>query len=284
MDERDWTLLSLIGQNLSLSDIAKKFYMSQPALSYRIKKIETYFNAELLLRDNRRLQITPQGEQVIDFANKYLNNIEILQETIYSLDSEPKGPLRIGASNAIAQYLLPNILSEYHSLHPKVDLNLVTGFSDSLVDLLKDNQIHIAFLRDDIKWNFYKRKLLSENIYLVSKYPINIKELPSLPRITYKTNPSLKELISNWWTKRFDVPPKITMTVDDAGACKEIVRTGLGYAILPSLTLENTDELYKIPLKKNSTENLKRDTWVYANKSAEEYITAKAFLSFLISD
>ncbi len=281
MDERDWILLSLIGQDKSLSEIAEELYISQPALSYRIKKIESYFNTELVKRNNRRLQVTPQGAEAIKFANLYLTKIDNLRQNIVSIGNKPQGALIIGASSAIAEYMLPTILSEYSALYPDVELNLVTGFSDYLIGLLRENKIHVAFLREDIEWVFYKRKISSEDIYLVSKDPIDIKELPNLSRVTFKTNPSLQEIISNWWDRNFTTPPYITMTVDNAGACKEIIKTGLGYSIMPDLTLGDTNALQKVPLFKNEKEQLKRHTWIYGSSHAEEYITSKSFLEYV---
>jgi DNA-binding transcriptional LysR family regulator len=282
MEHRDWTLLSLISQDKSISQISEELYISQPALSYRLKRIESFFNTELFIRTNKGLQTTPQGERVINLANQYLERMEELNEDILSLSDTPKGPLRIGASNAIAQFHLPKLLSKFHSLYTEIDLNLTTGFSDQLMKLLTENKIHVAFLRENIEWASYKKKLDSDDIYLVSKHPIQIDELPYISRVTYKTNLSLANLISNWWTQHFKLPPKVTMEVDNAEACTAIIRAGLGYAILPGLTLGDTNDLYMKELYTKDNEKLTRGVWMYTSQRAQDYITANTFVQYIL--
>lgn len=281
MDERDWYLLSLIGEKKSLSQVSEELFISQPALSYRIKKIEEYFGTELLIRTNRGLQVTPQGEQVIQYANEYRQNLKRLKEDIYTIENNVKGPLNIGAASAVAQYLLPAVLSKFHSIHQDVDLNLMTGFSPTLIEHLMQNKIHLAFLREDIEWSSYKKLLASDGIYLVSKEPINIAELPQLNRVEYKTNLSLKMILDSWWAQHFKTSPKISMVVDNAEACKEMVRNGLGYAILTGLTLNNQEDLSCVPLENKNGERLMRYTWIYATEEAVSYLTVNKILEFI---
>lgn len=281
MDERNWFLLSLIGERKSLTQVSEELFISQPALSYRIKKMEEYFGTELLIRTNKGLQVTPQGELVIQYANEYIQSLKRLKEDIYTIEHSVKGPLNIGASSAVAQYLLPSVLSKFHSIHQNVDLNLLTGFSPTLIEHLMQNKIHIAFLREDIEWSGYKKLLASDGIYLVSKEPVHITDLPQLNRVEYKTNLSLKMILDGWWAQNFKTSPRISMMVDNAEACKEMVRKGLGYAILTGLTLNNQEDLSCVPLENMNGERLMRHTWIYATDEAASYLTVKKILEFI---
>ncbi|GGK01574.1 putative HTH-type transcriptional regulator YraN [Lentibacillus kapialis] len=280
MDERDWYLLSLIGKKASLSQISEELFISQPALSYRINKIEEFFGVDLLIRTNKGFQVTTEGEILIKYTNQHLENVNRIREDMYSIKDIIKGPLKIGASSAIAQYLLPPVLSKFHTVYKDVNLNLTTGFSPTLIENLIQNKIHIAFLREDIEWNSYKKLLASDGIYLVSRYPIQIANLPYLNRVEYKTNLSLRTIIDNWWSQHFKQRPVTSIIADNAEACKEMVRNELGYAILTGLTLNNQSDLSYVPLKSNN-EKLMRHTWIYATKEAMNYVTVRTFLDFL---
>ena len=105
-------------------------------------------------------------------------------------------------------------------------------------------------------------------------------DIPNMTRVNYKTNFSLKNLIDNWWTDHFNSHPKSVIEVDNAEACKEVVRSGLGYSILTGLTLNNQDDLYCLPLSSKQFD-LKRNVWMYASEQAMQYITVRSFWDYI---
>lgn len=281
MEERDWILLMKLGEGKNISQISEELFITQPALTYRINKIENEFGTKLFIRSNKGLKPNQQGAYVIQYAGQMLKDLQHTKEHVLSMSSHVKGTINIGASNAIAQYILPNLLSKFLNRYPEVEPHVLTGFSPYLTDLLINEKIHVAFLREDLEWLHYKKFLTKEAIYLVSKEPVEIENLPSLPRINYKTNQSLKSLMDVWWSKHFQKPPYITMEVDNGDVCLEIVRAGLGYAFLTELGLSKEKNLWRMPLVNHLSEPLERETWLYGSKASENYYTVKAFLDFI---
>ena len=145
MDDLDWKIMMLIYNNKSLSKISDELFLSQPAITYRIRKIEKFFQTKLISRTNKGYQITLQGEMVAKYAKEHLEHMKKLQEDIFSSKDMVQGKLYIGASSAIAQYLLPPLLSDFLNRNDKVSIDLITGFSPSLTESLHHNKIHIAF-------------------------------------------------------------------------------------------------------------------------------------------
>lgn len=281
VEERDWIMLTKIGEGKNISQVSEELFITQPALTYRINKIESEFGTKLFIRGNKGLKPNHQGEYVIQYAEKMLKELQNTREEVLSMSSLVKGKIYIGASNAIAQYILPNLLSKFLKLFPEVEPHVLTGFSPYLTDLLINEKIHVAFLREDLEWLHFKQFLTKETIYLVSHEQVEIENLPMLPRINYKTNQSLKSLIDVWWSKSFQKPPNITMEVDNGDVCLEIVRAGLGYAFLTELGLSKEKSLWRAPLTNHLGEPLQRETWLYGSKESENYYTVKAFLNFI---
>ncbi len=204
------------------------------------------------------------------------------RESIFTMEGQIKGTIRIGSSDAVAKYLLPDILSTFLAHHPSVDVKLVTGFTSKIANLLSHGEIHIALLRENIGPNAYQHLLSTENLYLVSNSPVELTDLPSLARINYITNPSLQMLINQWWSTHFQVPPTISMEVDSAETCKELVRAGLGYAILTGLLLASEPDLHCRPLYDHNHQPLRRETWIYSTNEALSYLSVRTFIEFLI--
>lgn len=281
MDDKDWLILTQIDKERSISKLAVDLYTTQPALTYRIKKIESFFNTKLFYRNNLGLHPTLQGELVIQYAKRMVKNMEELHEKISSLDDKVTGTLHIGATSAISKYLLPEVLSKFLQKYPDVAVTIITGFSSDLMRNLASNHVHLVILREDIEWNHYKRCISSENVSLVSKFPLELSELLQLPRINFKTNPSLKSLIDEWWKENFNEPPNIIMEVDSSETCVEMVKSGLGYAILPDLPLKNNTELIYAPLLNKQNTSIKRHSWIYGSEEAKNYIAVRKFIEFL---
>lgn len=281
MDDKDWAILTLLDRERSISKLSAELFLSQPALTYRIHKIEKMFNSQLFVRSKAGLHPTPQGELLIKHAKQILKKIEEIREEIYALEGKIKGTIHLASSDAVATYLLPGLLSKFLLHYPDIELKVVTGFSSDMMKLLTTNEAHLAILRENIEWKHYKQLLLTEGIYLVSKSPIRLDNLPRLPRINYKTNPSLKSLINDWWGNKFQEPPNITMEVDNTSACKEMVKYGLGYAILPELCLIKERELFREKIVDHLGKPLQRQTWVYGSIEALNYVSVSTFSKFI---
>lgn len=281
MNYDDLLLLKSIKEHENISRVSESMFLSQPAITYRLNKIEGLFNTQLFIRSNKGIQITPQGHLVISFAIDYIEKFDRLKEEVYTVGDEIQGPLMIGASDAIAQYLLPNYLSDFCTENPKVEINLKTGFSDEIRELLLNNKVHIAFSRENIPWKEHKSLISTDGIYLVSNKPISIKDLPKMTRIYYKTNPSLRNILDLWWKNNVNLPEKNIIEVDSAEACKELIRAGMGYSFLTGLIIKNENDLSYTQLKDRDNENLRRETWIYATNQSLKYVTSNSFWKYI---
>lgn len=147
--------------------------------------------------------------------------------------------------------------------------------------LLNSSGVHLGILRGDYNWTGSKTLLQTEQLFLISKKEVNLEEVPELPFINYKTDSSLKDIISKWWNNRYIEPPMITMETDRQETCKEMVKNDLGIAILPEICLRPSDELYKYPLFYKNGEPVTRDTWLMYNQEFLKLSTVRTFIDFL---
>lgn len=91
---------------------------------------------------------------------------------------------------------------------------------------MHNQEVHIAFVKGDHRWNDQKKLLFEESICIASKEPIDIRLLPALPRIDYQTDPLLKNDVDNWWSENYSQPPLVSINVDKADTCKKWLRMG----------------------------------------------------------
>lgn len=280
MDEKDWKILFKLYEEKSLTKTAEKLYISQPAISYRIKQIEVEFNTKIILRGKKGIEFTPQGDSLVKYSENMLSQLRKIKEDFQKLDKKVSGTLRLGVSSNFARYELSPLLKEFLNQYPDVEFNVKTGLSDAVIQLLQKEDIHIAITRGDHNWPGVMHLLKQEPLFIASKEPIHINDLPQLGRINYRTDHHLRTDIDNWWEFQFTKPPLITMEVDRIETCKEMVKNGLGYGIFPSISLKDDDDLFKIPLAKNG-EIILRKTSLLFRRNSLELSVVHAFAEFL---
>lgn len=281
MNDRDWEILKVLHEKQNLTQAAKALYISQPALTFRLQQIEESFGIKVAHRGRRGVEFTAQGECLVKYAREMIQKLRDTKEQIWNMQNSVTGILRLGVTGTFACYRLPSLLSQFISCYPGVEFNVKTGWSSEVVELLYKHEVHIGVIRGDHDWPEQKQLIMEEPLYIVSKNKIALEELPNLPRIDYKTDPSLKSTIDNWWIENFSNSPIISMQVDRIETCKELVYNGLGYAIMPGLTLKDKSGIFTIGLMSKDRVPIRRNTWLIYRKESLNLTLIKTFVEFL---
>ncbi|MCF2649055.1 MULTISPECIES: LysR family transcriptional regulator [Bacillaceae] len=292
MNEKDCLLLLYLQKEQNITKAAEHLFMTQPALTYRIRQLEKEFQVEILSKNGKNIRLTPAGEHLVEYAKRILSDLRKTKEFLLNLENELIGSLKIGVNSHFGLYNLPSILKDYIKMFPKVELNVDTGFSTEMMDLLVDGQIDVAIVRGDYNWSDGKYLLSEENVCIIANEPIDVKKLPRMPMINrkepkvllkYKTSPynPFEQSVEYWWNQRFIEPPIVTMKVDSYETCKEMVKKGLGYAIIPSVFLKQTDDLYNAPLIFKNGQEMKRRTWMYYREESMSLATVAEFVRYM---
>jgi DNA-binding transcriptional LysR family regulator len=281
MQEKDCLILQYLYEELNLTKAAERVYMTQPALTYRLRQLEREFQVEIISKNGKKVKFTPAGAYLVSYANKYLSDFREAKDYLLNMGDEVKGNLRIGVSSHFCQYNLPPILKEYTANYPNVHLNVDSGFSKEMMGLLNDGEIDVAIVRGDYNWSDKSYLLDEESICLITKQEINIEDLPSLPFINrkepfvlikYKNSKELSDVenISSWWNERYESSPNTTMLVDSYETCKEMVKMGLGFSIVPQAFIHSHDHdhLFCYDLAYKNGQKMKKRTWLLYRESS----------------
>lgn len=279
MDQKDWHIIVNLYEEGNITRTAKKLYISQPSLTYRIKQIEEEFKTQIIHRANKGIIFTSEGEILVQYAKQMLGMLQSTKEKISNLEGEMKGTLKLGASSNFALYELPDLLEGFISQYPDIDIQLNTGWSSKIVDHLNNENIHVGILRGEHIWKGAKEQLKSERLFVVSKNKITLSDLPDLNYIMFNTDRYLKNTFESWWRATYDVPPKITMELDRIETCKELVKRGIGYSLMPEISLKNEDDLYTLELKVEE-ESIIRDSWLFYREDLTDLNIVKAFIDY----
>ncbi|MCY8234968.1 LysR family transcriptional regulator [Priestia endophytica] len=281
MDKKDWRILEAVYAEKNITKAAERLYISQPTLTYRLQQIEKEFDIKLFYRGRRGVDFTDQGEMLVNYAKDMLKQRQKIEELLWNSGNEIRGTLRLSVSRTFAFYQLPQILKAFNEEFPKVEFNVNTGVNIEVLHSIYQQDSHIGIVRGEHSWPGKAVTLMQENIAILSSKKVNVEDLPSMRRISYKTDPTLEMVIDNWWKDNFSTPPISHMNVDNVEIAKRMVFNGLGYCIAPSIVLEDHDELHKIPLKDAKESPIIWNTRILYREELLELEMVKEFVHFI---
>ncbi len=119
----------------SFTAAAEHLYMSQPALSLAVKRVEDRVGAELFDRSRRPLALTDAGKAYIDTIRSIRHLEEDLSRQIEDLRNLATGTLSLGGTHFLNSYILAPILASFSKVYPGIQLSLA---EDSAADLEKE--------------------------------------------------------------------------------------------------------------------------------------------------
>lgn len=280
----EFQLLSVLAQEMNMRKASERLFVSQPALSQQLQTIEKDWGTKLFIRSQKGLALTPAGELVIQFVNDILTKEEKVREAIHSQQSGVSGTLKIAVASIVGQNWLPKVLKKYIDTYPQAKISLVTGWSSDILKSLYDDQVHIGIIRGAPDWKGVKLKLFSDPLFLVDRVITSPEQvlITDRPFIQFRSDSNYYQEIQDWWMRQFKTSPKRTIVVDQIETCKQMTFNGLGYSILPGITLNNTEkEIYKIPLLDEHGTPLKRDTWLLGYESSFQLKQVQAFVDLI---
>ena len=129
----------------SFSKAAENLYITQPALSMSVKKIEASLGMSLFDRSTRPLQLTEAGKIYIASIEKMIAVEDDMNRQIQDIHELRAGHLCIGGSHYINAYILPEVMTRFSEAYPGIELELIEASSALLAEMLEERMIDLTF-------------------------------------------------------------------------------------------------------------------------------------------
>ncbi len=282
MEDRDWLIVQALHAEKNITKAAQSLYMSQPALTARLQHIESEFGVQLVHRSTKGIQFTAEGDFLVESSADVVNRLNQIKSEIHNISEKNAGTLEIGASNYLTLYTLPGLLKRFKQIYPNVKFKVTTDWTKNIFSLIYNQKAHVGFVSVDYGGCKQPHMLYEEPICIASAEPFELADLPNLPRIDYKSDYLLKTQLDKWWRENFTQPPMLSMMVDKLENSKEMVRHGLGYALLPSRIVQDSG-LHKLIIQDKQGVPIMRKTWMISNEASLELPLVKLFVDFIKS-
>jgi DNA-binding transcriptional LysR family regulator len=254
MADRRLQVFHAVAKQLSFTKAAEVLFMTQPAVTFQIKQLEEHFNTRLFERGHGRIQLTPAGQVVLRYAEKILALSAELDTRVKEMTGGVSGPLLIGASMTISEFLLPRILGEFKAEHPDVQARLTVGNSETIENRVAEHTLDIGLIEAPSDQKSLATEVCCEDELQVVAAPghplvafaeIAPEALTAHPFVSREPGSGTREF-TDLYLKQRGVDPaqlRIVMELGSPEAIKGVVETGVGFAIMSRLTVEKERRL-----------------------------------------
>jgi len=234
----------------SFTKAATAMGVAQPMLSRQIRQLEVELHQSLLIRNGRGVTPTESGLLMLEHARGILHQVALAKEELSGTAGALAGPISIGLPPTLTKLITVPLTLAFKNALPQAKLSLTEGFSALMYESLRAGRIDMAVLYNPAPSQDLEMTLLHEDalILIASKKRINkkfqtllkpsiaLKDLSELPLIL-PSRPNAFRLLIEIEMQKLNVRPQITLEIDGINAILELVKEGLGFAVLPTYTL-----------------------------------------------
>lgn len=135
-----------LGRTLHFKQAASDCNISQSALSTALAELEKQLGLKLFERDNKKVLITPIGEEVLARAQQIVQQVEALEQFGTTILAPLSYPIKVGLIPTIAPYLLPKLLPELKRQYPHCELTIVEEQSAEVLKLVRQGELDTAII------------------------------------------------------------------------------------------------------------------------------------------
>jgi len=262
MPDRRLQAFHAVAKHGSFTKAADALCMTQPAVTFQIRQLEEYFNTRLFDRANGRIALTLAGVVALEYAERILALSAELDARLKEISGQEVGPLLIGASTTIAEFLLPKILGEFKSRYPGIVPRLIVANSEAVQQRVAECRLDLGFIEGDshlptvvadVCCEDELQIVCSPSHALAEQKTVPVKSLTEHAYISRELGSGTREVIDHYLQKAgFSLDSlQVVMEASSPEALKGLVATGLGFAIMSRATAEKEvrlGELVRIPL------------------------------------
>ncbi len=283
--------LRAIVEHGGVSKAAEILFIGQPAVTKRLRALESCYGANLMQRVSGRLRLTPAGEKVYTFAVQTLERNSLLIEDLQSL-AEGSDLLRLEVTYSIGEHFLPQLLVEFNEQFPEYKINSRLGYSKGIQTRLVTGLADLALMENAPDHpDILVQKWLEDELWLTvgphhylateNKFQIEPVQLNELSYVFRERQAAVRQTADTALHNIGVGNLNIKMEVGSTDAIVEILLRGSHASFLPRFVVEKlviNKELFHI---KVTNLIIKRTLWIARNRSSLDHHVAESFIRLL---
>ena len=228
----NYRVLCKVAQHKSFSGAAQELFLSQPAVSQSVRQLEEQLGMQLFVRSSKKVELTPQGSILYEYASSALGLLESAEQQLSGLQTLGAGQLRLGAGDITARHLLLPALERFHQLFNRT--------SASSLELLHAGRIDAAFvnlpIEDDritVHWESPVQDIFvaGQKFAELKDKPLTARQLARLPLIMLEHKANSRVYVQRFFLRQgVELQPEIELASYELMG--ELARINLGVSCM----------------------------------------------------
>lgn len=251
MEMRQFTYVNTVASCGSFTKAAAKLFISQPALSNYINKVEEELGVKLFDRSTNPITLTYAGEQYLKRTKVILTQIEDMTREMRDITHHMTGKIKLGFPGERIIYMLPLMLTPFKEKYPGIEVEVMTGPGNRLLENLRAGEVDFVFLPSWVEHKEFTQVTVAEDeLVLVAaegylkdehfldkeKKIVNWREVSKLPLITLKKGHALRASVDVLYNN-LGLKPNIILESHSNMLSYRLAAQGIGFSVVPEITL-----------------------------------------------
>lgn len=250
---------------------AERLHLAQPSLSRQIATLEAELGVNLFHRARGNVSLTSAGERLLPFARRMLADAETARNEMAELAGLRRGRIRLGATPTLCTSLVSDVLVEFQSRYPGIDIEILERGSRSLIAALAEGLLDLALVVTSVssaaaRTVLDRESILGERLVVVSSvaYPdpfaregdtqdgrthgaVELRDLANVPEIMFPENYDLRVAVDAAF-RSANLTPRVAVAGVEMDAALRFAERGIGVAVVPAMVAVDRPALRAAPL------------------------------------
>lgn len=275
----------------NLTQAAKAANSNQPNISRIIKLLEHELGCSLMIRSNRGITLTPEGERLYSHVQIAFEQLKLAEEELLMTAELKEGFITLGATETALHLLLLPVLNQFKKQYPKIHIRILNHLTNQAVDSVKNRLVDFAVIATppyiDKSLNPYPIVEFRDILIGGPSYahhentPVTLKELTAYPLVCLNENTMTYQFYEDFYRRNHLIfKPELEVAATDQ--ILPIIKSDLGVGFIPEIFVKDAllkGEVHKLLL---AEEIPPRQICLIENKNHPLSIAAKELKKMLI--
>ena len=226
-------------ESSSVSEAAKRLYVSQPAVSAEIAALEAALKVKLFFRSNRGVTLTQEGSVLYDYIKQAFAIVEAGEEKLREIGGLRSGTLRIGASDMTLRFFLLDYIADFRRLYPEVRLTVTNNPTPKTLDAIRSGLIDFGVISEPLPGSDHRDLELfavrsisdifiaAPTLSVTEEKGVSRHRLAELPLMMLERHTSTRRYVDTWLGPDF---PKPSIELATSDLLLAFAERGIGVA------------------------------------------------------
>lgn len=277
----------------NLTQAAEAMHNNQPNISRTIKLLEHELGCSLLIRSNRGISLTPEGESLYNHVKIAVEQLQSAEEEITKAINMENGIITIGVSETALRMVLLPALNQFKKAHPDIHIRILNHLTNQAIESVKNGVVDFSVVVTPhiIEKNLIAYPIMQFHDILIggtSFAPYKnrvfyLKELISYPLVCLGEDTMTYHFYQNFYRENgVDFKPELEAATTDQ--ILPMIENNLGIGYIPNIYVKDALEkqsVYQLHVKEQIP---KREIYFIENRNNALSVAAKAFKTLLLDD